>query len=92
MNFNKSIWCAPLILKIGRKLKKDLETDGMSPCSRCIRWKTHCYQCPRGQAVNISTTRATSLVDGDYKFLWVNAGANGSLSDALKPQQTEKKN
>ena len=28
---NKNIWCAPLILKTGRKLKKDLETDGMSP-------------------------------------------------------------
>ena len=29
--FNKSIWCVPLILKTERKLKKDLETDGMSP-------------------------------------------------------------
>ena len=38
--------------------------------------------------MNISTTGATSpwyfwlLVDADYKFLWVNAGASGSSSDA----------
>ena len=42
---------------------------------------------PRSQAVNSSTTRGISLVllalvDADYKFLWVNAGASGSSSDA----------
>ena len=39
------------------------------------------------KSVNISTTRATSLVllalvNAAYKFLWVNAGATGSSSDA----------
>ena len=35
-----------------------------------------------------------ALVDADYKFLWVSAGASGSSSDAqtFQPQQTEKKN
>ena len=32
----QSLWCAPLILKTGRKLRKDLGTDGMPP--------THWYQ------------------------------------------------
>ena len=77
-----SIRCAPLILKTGRKLKKDLETDAMSP----IRWKTHCYNevswCVYFNYKGYFSLVLLALLDADYKFLWVNAGASGSSSDA----------
>ena len=33
-----------------------------------------------------------ALVDADYKFLWVNAGASGSSSDAQISNRSKKKN
>ena len=58
------------------------------PCSRCIRWKTHCYQEAQksgGEYFNYKgyfCLVLLALVDADYMFLWVNVGASGASSDA----------
>ena len=55
------------------------------PCSRCIRWKKHCYQEAQEKSGNYKgyfSLILLTLVDADYKFLWVNVGASRSSSDA----------
>ena len=58
------------------------------PCSRCTRWKTHCYKEAQESGSEYFNYKDyvslvfLALVDADYKFLWVNVGATGSSSDA----------
>ena len=58
------------------------------PCSWCIRWKTHYYQETQESGSEYFNNKGyfslvlLALVDADYKFLLVNAGASGSSYDA----------
>ena len=58
------------------------------PCSRCTRFKTHCYKEAHKSGSEYFNYKGyfplvlSALVDAEYKFLWVNEGASGSSSDA----------